>query len=60
MKRPAIFSGSDFRIGPVGLCERELACKCDDAPQLGIELLESLQIELGEAFRGQFSLLTPA
>jgi len=60
MKRPAVFSGNDFRVGPFGLCERELACEGDDTTQLGIELFESLQIEFGEPFRGEFSLLNPA
>ena len=60
MKRPTVFSGSDFRVGPLGLCERELVCEGDDTAQLGIELSESLQIELGEAFRRELSLLNPA
>ena len=49
VKRTAVFAGGDFFVGLLCLGEREIARERDDAAQLGIELLDALQIDLGEA-----------
>src|SRR5260370_37866432 len=37
-----------------------MAREGDDAAELGIELLDTAQVNLGKAFRGEFALLDPA
>ena len=47
MQRSAILAGRDFLIGTLGLGERQFAGKRDDATQLGIELLQTRQVDAG-------------
>src|SRR5260370_31647275 len=37
-----------------------MAREGDDAAELGIELLDTAQVNLGKAFRGEFAVLDPA
>src|SRR5712692_3327103 len=60
MQRPAVFACSDLLIGLFGLRERQLARERDDAVQLLIELLQTLQVNAGEPPRSKLSLLDPA
>ena len=60
MQRAAILAGGDFLIGFFGLGEREVACERDDAMKLRVELLNALQINVGEALGGELALLDPA
>ena len=60
MQRTAVLSGGDLGVGLFSLSEREVTCQGDDAAQFGIELLQTLQINLSEAFRAKFALLDPA
>ena len=47
-------------VGLLRLLQRQVARQRDDAMQLGIELLQPLQIDLGEALGGQLAGLDPA
>ena len=46
VQRAAIFSGGDFLVGLLRLCESEIAGEGDDAAQLGIELLDAVEIDV--------------
>src|ERR1019366_7157285 len=48
MQRTAILAGCDFPVSVLGLCKRVLAGGRDDATQLGIELLQTREVELGK------------
>src|SRR5258708_11483585 len=60
VKRAAIFSGGDFRVGLLGLREGQIFGERDDAAEFRIELLETLQIDLREALGSDLVSLDPA
>ena len=60
VQRPAILAGRDFRVGLFGLLERQVASQRDHAAQLGIELLQPLEIDLSQPLGGKLALLDPA
>ena len=59
MQRAAILAGCDFPISVRGLGESQFPGERDDATQLGVELLQTRQVEPGESFRAELSLLDP-
>src|SRR2546429_528971 len=59
MQRPAVLSCRDFCVGPFRLRQRQLSRQRDHAPQLRVELLDALQINLSQPLRGQLTLLDP-
>ena len=60
VQRAAIFSGGDFAVGLFGLREGEVARQGDDAAQLGIEAVDALEINVGEALGSELSRFDPA
>ena len=60
MQRPAILAGGDFFVGLLGLLHGKVASQRDHTVQLGIELLQSLQIDVREALGGEFTRFDPA
>ena len=51
VERAAVVSGGDLTVGLLRLPEGQVACERDDAAQLGIEALQPVEIDLGEARR---------
>ena len=60
VQRAAIFAGGDFGVGLLRLCEGVIARERDDATQLGIEALQALEIDAGEALGGELARFDPA
>src|SRR5579863_8917826 len=59
MQWSAVFTGSDLRIGVFRLRLRQLASERDDAAQLQIEALQSIEIDVRQPLRGKFFSLDP-
>ena len=59
MEWPAVVAGGDFRVGFLGLLERQIASQRYNAVQLEIELLEAIEIDVGQAFGGEPAVLDP-
>src|SRR3989442_11331251 len=49
----------NFFVGLLRLLQRQLTGQCDNAVQLGIKLLEALEINVGEPLGGEFAALDP-
>ena len=60
VQRAAILSRRDLGVGLLRLRERVVARERDDAAKLGIEALNAIEIDVGEARRRQFLRLDPA
>src|SRR5271166_2948681 len=59
MQWSTILADRDFPVSVVGLGKRQFGCKRDNTTQLGIELLQTREIEPGESLRTELSLLDP-
>jgi hypothetical protein len=57
VQRAAILSGGDLHVGLFGLRQRQVARERDDAAQLGVEALQAVQIDIGEALGGELARL---
>ena len=55
----AVMSGGDLGVGLLRLFEGEVAGQGDDATQLGIELLEAVEIDVCKPLRGEPAVLDP-
>ena len=60
VQRPAILACRDLLVGLPRLRQRQLARERDDAVQLRVEALQSVQIDVREPLRGDLALLDPA
>jgi hypothetical protein len=60
MQRPAISPGSNVRVGLFRLRECHILRERDDAAELGIELLDPVQIDVGQTLGGERLLFDPA
>ena len=60
VQRPAILSRRDLCVRLLRLLQRQLARQRDHAMQLGIELLQPLQINIREPLGGELARLDPA
>ncbi len=60
VQRPAIPSRGDFGVGLPGARERDVRRLRDDAAEPGVESIDPIEIDAGEAFGGQRLLLDPA
>ncbi len=56
----SVVASGDFSVGGFGLCECVVAGEGDDAVDLGIELLDALEVDVSEAGAGEFAGLDPA
>ena len=55
MERTAIMAGGDLVVGLLGLCERVIVGEGDDAAECGVEALEAVEIDGGEALGGELA-----
>ena len=60
MQRAAIMAGGDFLVGLACLGEGVIAGESNDAMQFGIETLQAIEIDAGEALGGQRLGFDPA
>src|SRR5258705_9906586 len=60
MKGFEILARRDFRVRPFRLRQSQIPRRRNHAAQLGVELLDSAQINLDQALRSKFALLDPA
>src|SRR5262249_19173177 len=59
VQRAAIVSGGNFGVGLLGLLEGEVAGERDDAVEFGVELLESIEVDIGEPLGGELAVFDP-
>jgi len=60
VERPPVFAGGDFCVGFFCLRKSEVAREGDDAAEFRIELLDAMDVDVGEALGSKFALLNPA
>jgi hypothetical protein len=60
VQRAAILAGGDLGVGGFRLLERQVAGERDDAAQLGVEALQAVEVDVGEALGGELARLDPA
>src|SRR5580693_8351501 len=60
VQRAAIFARRDFSIGLLRLRQRQVARQSDDAMQLRVKSLESLQIDVSKSLGSKLSSLNPS
>ena len=56
---PTIVSGGNFRVGLFGLLQSQIARQCNDAVQLGVEPLQSVDIDIRQPLRSELAMLDP-
>ena len=60
MQRASVFADGDLLVGPLGLRQTRFTHEGDHTAQLGIEAVQSFQVEVREPLRLELSLLDPA
>src|SRR6185369_2661891 len=60
VQRSAIFSRGDLLISFLRLRKREIRSQCDHTAEFRIKLLQPLEVNLRETFRGDLLALDPA
>src|SRR5262249_55406082 len=58
-QRPAVLTCVDLLIGLLGLRQRQIGRLRDDAPQLGVETLNPVEIDTGQSLRRELTLSYP-
>ena len=60
VQRAAILAGGDFRVGAAGLLERVVGRRVMMQRSCGSKWLDAVEIEVGEALRGELAFFDPA